>query len=316
MRKMDGGRVLLVVFLFVLTTSCARHFYDVAWKGIVVDAQTGLPVPLCEMQINCFYQDNMDRSGHRIYQSRTDLFGNFELTLEKGYRINSQFSAHGYEPVDFTLPLLPGNLPRVIQLTKKDGAEQSKLEVRVFSEAMTGTETPYMGVKYQVVDSQKFEFVELIGFDLLNGKSSICVDSADVWIELSRDSGLNPVVYANRKGGLYPVSRGSDSLSFHLLNADYAPVDGYASNYRLTGYERFFFVKCRDGVHYAKLILDGYLCVIQYGAGADSFKEFGLRFGYVVQRDPSQPRFFPERLISELVTPNRQPGLHTHGRRE
>lgn len=311
MRQWVGKNSWIWIVMCVWTCSCARHFYDVAWQGIVVDAKTGLPIPYCEIQTSCLYQNNMDRSGKKTYQTQTDLFGNFSFHIEKGYQINSQLSAHGYEPVDFTASLLPGNLPRVIKLNKLAGADNSQLEVRVLSESISEKNAPFIGVKYILVDSLRVEFADMIGFDLLNGKQAHHVDSVDVWIEFSRDVQRNPIVWANRKGGLFPLVASLDSVAGHLLNCDYAPVDGYRASCQLTGLENGFFVKCRDGIHYAKLIMDNYLCVIQYGEEKERVKELGVRFSYVVQRDPSQPRFFPERLISELTAPNRQPPLHS-----
>ncbi len=316
MRKWAGRSRWIWVVVCVVTCSCARHFYDVSWQGVVVDAQTGLPVPYCAFETDCYYQNNMDRSGMKTYRTQTDLFGNFSFQLDKGYRINSQLSAHGYEPVDFTSSLLPGNLPRVIKLNRLAGVENSRLEVRVLSEALADNKAPFIGVKYLLVDSQRFQFADLIGFDLLKGEKANHIDSVDVWIELTRDVQKAPVVWSNRKGGLYPLTMERDTVAGRLLNCDYAPVDGYLPSYQLTGLESGFFVKCRDGIHYAKIFLDNYLYVVQYGEPQERYKELGVRFSYVVQRDPSQPRFFPERLISELITPERVPALHTQSDEE
>ena len=311
MWKWVGRNRWIWIVVCLVACSCARHFYDVAWQGVVVDSKTGLPVPYCDFEANCFYQNNMDRSAKKTYRTQTDLFGNFSFHLEKGYRINSQLAVLGYEPVDFTSSLLPGNLPRVIKLNKLEGADNSKLEVRVLSEALADSKVPFIGVKYLLVDSQRFEFAEFIGYDLLNGVKAYHIDSVDVWIELTRDVQKAPVVWSNRNGGLYPLNSVRDSVAGRLLNCDYAPVDGYLPSYQLTGLESGFFVKCRDGIHYAKMFLDNYLYVIQYGEPKERYKELGVRFSYVVQRDPSQARFFPERLISELIAPELMPALHS-----
>ncbi len=311
MLKRAGKYCFIWIILCVGLCSCARHFYDVAWQGIVVDSKTGLPVPFCEIQTNCFSQNNMDRSEKSTLQTKTDIFGKFDFHFDKGYRINSQLSAQGYEPFDFSSSLLPGNLPNVIKLNRINGADKSLLEVRVLNESSTAEKSPFMGVKYLLVDSQRIEFVDRIGFDLLNGTQSNHIDSVDVWIELSRDIQKNPIVWANKKGGLFAVNAANDSLAGRLLNCDYAPVDGYHLNHLYTGTEKEFFVKCRDGVHYAKLFMDSYLCILQYGEEHARYKELGLRFSYVVQRDASQPRFFPELLVSELTSPDARPSLHS-----
>ena len=77
MRSVVGWKIGFVVFLCVTLCSCARHFYDVAWQGVVLDSETGLPIPFCELQTNCSFQSNMDRSESKIYKTQTDLFGSF-----------------------------------------------------------------------------------------------------------------------------------------------------------------------------------------------------------------------------------------------
>ncbi len=311
MLKVTGKYCCVWVILCVGLCSCARHFYDVAWQGIVIDSKTGLPIPFCEIQTTCLSQNNMDQSDKITRQTRTDIFGKFDFHFDKGYRISSQLSAYGYEPIDFSSSLLPGNLPKVLKLNRIAGASNSRLDVRVLSQCPTSEKAPFMGVRFLVVDSQKIEFVNRIGFDLLNGKKSCSIDSVDVWIEISKDGQKNPIVCANPNGGLFAVHAAFDSMGGRLLNGDYAPVDGYHPNYLYTGSENGLFVKCRDGIHFAKIFFDDYLCVLQYGEEKHQYKELGLRFSYVVQRDVSQPRFFPSMLVSELTTPNVLPALHS-----
>lgn len=302
MKHWETVRFLITILMAgALTTSCIRHFYNVSWNGIVVDEHTNLPVQGCEVSANCFMQGNMDQSQIITYNSKTDIFGSFNIELEKGYKIKSHFYAPGFQKLDLGGQLNPGNLPNVIKLKRlTDDNRYGNLEVRPIDHEEISNNTPFVGIQFLELDSATQRFTCLIGFDLLNGCKVASEDSADLWIEFSRSKGFLPLVCSNKNGGIYIPGISGDAVTDSLIQ-DHAPLDGYQTYFRFTGKENQLFVKCRDGIHFAKIILDDHLCVLQYQDKANRYREMGLRFSYAVQRDMDQPRFFPGKLISEMT---------------
>lgn len=67
-----------------------------------------------------------------------------------------------------------------------------------------------------------------------------------------------------------------------------APKSGYFSTYRLTGDEAGFFVLCRDGKSYGKIILEQSEIDLSSPDGKGSFyKEFGVNFSSLYQTNGS-----------------------------
>lgn len=289
---LGGGRFVFVMLaVLVSLTSCGRHFYDVGWKCVVVDAQTGLPVPGCKVNLACYYQNNMDYSEVVNYQANTSVNGMFELQLERGYRVAGQIDVYGYEPLRFSLPLLPGNLPRVMSLSRTEVSDLSLIDVRLAgftSNAMS----PFMGVKYIEGDSASLTQVGIVGFDLINGRMTPHTDSADVWVELSEMPVRAKRLVSHLDGGLLVVGNQTGNNIFPQMPV-YAPSDGYVSFFDLDTQGNEFFVKCRDRRHFAKISLDNQLCIMRYSNRNGSYCDLGVCFSYMIQRDLLQPRFLP-----------------------
>ncbi len=296
MLKETVGRVAVIIITGIMILSCTRHFYDVSWNGVVVDEETNIPVSRCNITANCYSQGNMDLSEVKAYNTQTNMLGSFNIMLEKGYKIKGNFSSPGFQTYNFSTPLIPGSLPQIIKLKRHtDSNRYGNIEVRPVDD-----KSPFIGINFRETDSLKYDFIGIIGFDLINGCEVTDEESADVWIEFSRGRGQIPLVCANREGGLYIPGVTDQASADSLIHSDYAPADGYQSDYRLTGNTRQMYVKCRDGQHYAKIIFDDNLCVMQYNDKGIKIKKMGLRFSYAVQRDMQQARFFPEKLITEL----------------
>lgn len=84
----------------------------------------------------------------------------------------------------------------------------------------------------------------------LNGKNTSIVDSIDIGLEESTEDSSKKILITQESGGIIPI--------FSLSNKNIAPIKGYKTRYEITGQEVGFFVKCRDGRSYAKLIASGF----------------------------------------------------------
>ncbi len=299
-------RVILWVIISGATISCTRHFYDVSWHGLVIDSQSQLPVPFANIESNSYIQGSIDNMTIKTQMVTADNHGAFNITFDKGYKQRSTVTAHGYKTANINTSLMPSALPLVVTLKREDSANVGLLEVRVVKQSNMDKATPFIGVKLVNDDLTKYNGTTLIAFDLINGKQTDNEERADIWIDISHGSGY-PIICANKNGGLFIRGVSDKDKEEETWETDYAPEDGYQQCYRYTGNENRIYVKCRDGIHYAQIVLDNYICIVQTTEKDDINKKVGLRFSYVVQHDLLQSRYFPEKLISSLIVPEELP---------
>lgn len=295
--KMKSFVRVVSILLGVMGSSCARHFYDFTWQAVVVDSQTGIPIPYCVVQADALFQANMDRSGKEQYVTQTDLYGNFSLLFRSGYEVHSRICAAGYHPYDWSSKRMREQLPAVIRLIRMAETHPDSLRIDGIEGYYNGIHAPFVGVQYQIADSLRPVLSGVVAFDFLNSCKVYHTDSADLWIEESANG--YPVLRASKLGGICALSADSMTNAANLLSAEYAPAEGYVSKYHLTGREVCVFVKCRDGVHYARVRPEPKMCVKIYQTPSMPMKEIGFRFEYAFQSDLRQPRYFPEAVIRE-----------------
>jgi len=97
-----------------------------------------------------------------------------------------------------------------------------------------------------------------MGFDLINGKRDL--ENYDFSIEIDKHNAIFRVK-ADTNGGLFQVKKSKHryhSNDLFFINMLKAPMSGYCNRieYKIDD-EGLFYVKCRDGKHYAKVELYG-----------------------------------------------------------
>ncbi len=107
--------------------------------------------------------------------------------------------------------------------------------------------------------------------------------NADIWFDKITREEQPKVIKTNKLGGVIPINFKEIKKSL-LFEKIIAPNNGYLTRYKLEDNEEGFFVKCRDGKTYGKIILEK--SAIDY-SGPDGnggyMKEFGKNISCLYQ---------------------------------
>lgn len=286
-----GASIILV--LVIISSACSREFYNINWQGVIVDGVTNKPIPHVVIRATAHYQDNIDHSAESNKSFQSDISGYFQGHFDKAYHLSYDIEAYGYMSV-----LSRKNLKRNTSLDTirlQPEISQSNLFISLLSEQNFENQ-PYLRSRTitQLEGRKKNNSIEVVGFDFINQKHSTYPDSMDLKITIRNHQTSSPSIhiYSFDKGGVYPIFLDEINESF-FLEMENAPTEGYYTSYKTSGKEVGFFIRCRDGRHYVKLLPDNHICTLSYCTPTDSIKETGLRMNYLLQRDTIYPTLFP-----------------------
>ena len=145
---------------------------------------------------------------------------------------------------------------------------------------------PFIRVRIPVIKNRNdldFKNAVTFGFDLKSLKTSTDTIQTDFWFRIENKEGQPTTIATSANGGLIPILDSDVSTSL-LYEKTTAPTKGYVSTYKLTGSEAGFFVRCRDGKTYGKIILEKSAIDISSPDGQGNFyKEFGRNFSCLYQ---------------------------------
>ncbi len=108
-----------VTLVVVLIYSCSGEIYNISFKGVVLDAETELPIKGAEIKSFCVFQQNIDKSDIATYNSYSDSLGNYKMFFNKGYELSICISANNYEEAYKQLRLKKSINTDTILLIKK-----------------------------------------------------------------------------------------------------------------------------------------------------------------------------------------------------
>ncbi|TAJ14326.1 hypothetical protein DMA11_05585 [Marinilabiliaceae bacterium JC017] len=274
--------------------------YNISWQGIVADAATKAPVVGCDLYCTSFYQRNIDESDKHQQQSITNYHGQFLLNFQKGYRLNVTLEADGYLKTHLKYPMYKLKKTDTIFITKEP--VQSRIILYLLPENKMEAHTPFIREKWQQPDSIKARKTkkEWWGYDFINQKATNLIDSTDIWLEYKNKSSNNYVLKSTNQGGILPIFKSEIQTSF-LLEMEKAPLEGYLDSYKPTGKEAGYFILCRNGKTFVKMIPEDYLCKVSYQTDKNVINETGIRFSYALQNDKLHPYSFPVVEINDLL---------------
>lgn len=119
------------------------------------------------------------------------------------------------------------------------------------------------------------------GIDCLNGVNTPSIDSFDICIDRNSELRYPKILITSERGGIMPIPRNANEINK-------APTEGYVKKIQLKGNEQGFFIKCRDGKTYARLLIFS----LEYDRSspyADGhFKDYGIMFNVVLQTEGSE----------------------------
>jgi len=286
-----GASIILVLVL--ISNACSREFYNINWHGVVVDGVTNKPIQHALIKASAQYQDNIDHTAETRKSFQSDISGHFQGHFDKAYHLSYEIEAYGYMSVQSRKNLKRNRSLDTIRLLPE--TSQSNLFISLLSEQKFENQ-PYLRSRTitPITSRKKNSTVEVIGFDFINQKHSTYPDSMDLKLTIRKHQNTASAIqfYTFDKGGVYPIFINEVNESF-FLEMENAPTEGYYRSYKTTGDEVGFFIRCRDGQHYVKMLPDDHICTLSYCTPTDSIQETGVRMNYLLQRDTIYPTLFP-----------------------
>ncbi|HRP34222.1 MAG TPA: hypothetical protein PKV73_20140 [Agriterribacter sp.] len=233
-------------------------------KGIVLDNQTGKPVPNARVTLLCWRKVRHDEETYDKVDTVANDKGVFEVQFPEGFKIDIGSVANNYHPSAIEI---------------KDLSKASHIELRLNANTAIGSvkdlgQLPVFVRNYNTNSTVKSKYY---GIDILNGVNTSSLDSIDISIEIDEKQKYPRILITSEKGGIVPISRDAKN------DLNKAPAEGYVKKYELRGNEKGFFIKCRDGKTYARLLIFS----LEYDRSspyADGhFNDYGIMFNVVLQ---------------------------------
>ncbi|MBS1651350.1 MAG: hypothetical protein JSU07_04990 [Bacteroidetes bacterium] len=286
---------LKILMVLTLLTGCGDRT-NIKVIGQITDEETGEPINNADISASCWYHHNIDDASLDRKTVKTDNSGKFAVDFEKGYAVNLVAKAKNYEPKQISNDLNENEISFAIKLRKAKAnptlisfTDKNSLNLE------DSEKDPYLRVRFQGLKSRQLDFnnVKTYGFDFSSQTTKIETANCDIWFDPEKKEGQPTILRTNKSGGLLPIFENEIKSSL-LYEKDVAPKVGYTTEYKLKGNEVGFFVLCRDGKTYAKIIFDLGLIDISSPDGKGSFyKEFGRKFRYLYQPDGSTNLAYP-----------------------
>ncbi len=280
--------ILLNTLLIGLTVlSACQDRKNIIVTGQIVDETTGKPITNAEVVVLCWYMHNIDDASFNKQTLLTDSNGNYKASFDKGHKIDVASKAKYYEPKRIYNKLRDNKIDVPLRLTKK---RNNRTLLTLLNTDMLMSDInedfPFMRVRvYGDKNGTNLDFnnVETYGFDFKTLKTTTNTLESDLWFNTIEKEGQPTTITTNSTGGIIPIFE-FDVKSSLLFEKNVAPTKGYKQTHNLTGDEAGFFVLCRDGKTYGKIILEKPLIDISCPDGNGSYyKEFGRNFSCVYQ---------------------------------
>jgi hypothetical protein len=279
---------LLNILLIALTTfaSCQDR-NNIVVTGQVIDETTGNPIPNAEVVVLCWYNHNIDDASFNKQTLTTDSEGKYQVKFDKGHQVDVASKATNYQPNRSYNELKDNKIEVNLKLIKKKD-NPTLLTLLNTDKVMLdlNEEFPFMRIRIPAEKNGKemdFKNALTFGFDFKTLKTNSDTTQTDLWFKIENKEGQPTTIVTSVNGGLIPIL-GSEIKSSLLYEKTIAPTTGYVSTYKLTGSEEGFFIRCRDGKTYGKIILEKSAIDISSPDGQGSYyKEFGKNFSCLYQ---------------------------------
>lgn len=277
--------IILLIYL-VAITSC-QDKQNIVVTGKIIDERTGEPIPNAEVVVLCWYMNNIDDASFIKQNLTADKSGNYKVNFEKGHQIDVASKANGYQPSRSYNKLDNSKIKVNLQLIKQRSNSSIKAllttgDVRSDTEA----EPTFLKVRvYADQDGKELDFSKVItyGFDFKTQTINSDTLKTDFWFRTINKEEPPSTIAVAQQGGIIPVFD-KEVKSSLLFEKAIAPTTGYKLTYQLTGEEAGFFILCRDGKTYGKIILEQSSIDKSIPDGKGSYyKEFGKNFSSLYQ---------------------------------
>jgi hypothetical protein len=289
--------ILLLIILSLF--GCSADIENITVTGKIVDESNGSPIINAEVVILCWYENSFFDKSFKKKTISTDKEGLFEVNFDIGHKIDIASKAKNYLPNRSYNELTESKLDLTLKLNRqKNNPTLVKLLSTEKGFYKGQNDFPFLRVRvYDNDNVLNFENQETYGFDHESLEMSLDTINSDFWFEKIRKDNPPSVIKANAQGGIKPIFVNELSSSV-LYEQSQAPTEGYKTEYILTGNEEGFFVLCRDGKTYGKLIFEKSTIDIGTPDGNGGYyKEFGKNFNWIHQENCSTNLTYPNSEI-------------------
>lgn len=269
------------------TLASCQDRKNIVVTGQVTDETTGKPIPNAEVVALCWYNHNIDDASFNKQTLTTDSEGKYQAKFDKGHQVDVASKAMAYQPNRSYNKLKDNEIVVNLQLTKKK--ENSTLVTLLNTDNVMldiNESIPFLRVRIPARkegDGLDFKNAMTYGFDFKTLQTNSDTNETDFWFRIENKEGQPTTIATSSKGGIIPILR--DEIKSSLLYEKMvAPTSGYVMTYKLTSSEEGFFVRCRDGKTFGKIILEKSAIDISSPDGQGSYyKEFGKNFSCLYQ---------------------------------
>ncbi|QMU29501.1 carboxypeptidase-like regulatory domain-containing protein [Adhaeribacter radiodurans] len=277
--------ITLLTFLAAIASCQDRK--NIVVTGKVIDEKTGEPITNAEVVVLGWYMNNIDDASFAKQNLTTDKNGNFKARFVKGHQIDVASKAKGYQPTRSYNELNKNEIVVNLKLARqRDNPTLKSLLTTDNISAEPGKEPTFLRVRiYGDKDGKELDFkkAETFGYDFKSQTTHSDTTQSDIWFRIIKKEEQPTTIVAAPNGGIIPILNKDVNTSL-LYEKTIAPTSGYFSPYRLKGDEAGFFVLCRDGKSYGKIILEQSEVDLSSPDGKGSFyKEFGNNFSSIYQ---------------------------------
>ena len=266
MKQNIGLLIILLAIGLISCNSISDTNKEIMIKGVILDSITGEPIPNARVTVLGWRRVQSDEETYDKIDTVTNSQGYFEVTFEEGFKVDIGSVAKDYHPA-------------VTEI--KDLNKSSHIELKLSRNTATGKLKDLGQIAIFARDYNTYSTLPrtYYGINLLNGTNTQSTDSMDIGVEKYSGASYPKVLIASEKGGIIPIFNKSKD---EIIKA---PEAGYVIRYQLSGKEKGFFVKCRDGKTYARLMIfsSEYDRSSPYKNG--SVKDYGIMFNVELQTE-------------------------------
>lgn len=238
---------------------------EIMVNGVILDSITGKPIPNARVTALGWRRVGEEETYDKV-DTTTNIEGRFEAKFEEAFKVDIGSIAPNYHPAAIEIEDLssPSNIELKLNRNTATSVLKDLGQIAVFVR------------DYDISSPMPRTYH---GINLSNGTNTQSLDSMDIGVDKYSGTSYPKILIASDKGGIVPIfSKSKDSIIK-------APETGYVNRYELNGKEKGFFIKCRDGKTYGRLMIfsSEYDRTSPYKSG--SVKDYGIMFNVELQTE-------------------------------
>jgi hypothetical protein len=266
------------LLLFLWFFGYSSDIEDITVSGRITDLKTGTPVANANIIVVSIGTRGPDYLQSFEKDKITGSNGEYSVHFDVGHEVILAADIPGYYPVRKAMRLNDNHTPVLnLEIEKLEPAD-TLIWSKLYSRSM---EDPRVGYRFYYDTAVKpitYDSIVVKAFDLIKSKSTTDTTDADIWCRIPDTLDQPHVLVAAPEGGIIPVFDDEIRGSF-MYEKRQAPKYGYVKEYTAKGNEIGYFIRCRDGKTYAK-ILERYVDFDTIGNGSI---EYDIYFEYLYQ---------------------------------